>query len=134
LHLALDYVPSKSLSDLLTPAVDGNDWASAEEILKRWRAAPVNRYANAEAQVNRLGYELLGKKQLSKAIEVFKLNTVEYPQSSNAFDSLADAYLANGDKADAVRNYKRALDLNPTNESAKESLGKLKTEASGTKP
>jgi len=133
LKLALSYVPAKSLSELLTQPINVNDWARAAEIFKQWRAAPVNRYANGEAQVNRLGYDLLRKERLSEAIEVFKLNTIAYPQSSNSFDSLADAYLANGDKVEAVKNYKRALDLDPANASAKESLVKLKSEDEKTK-
>jgi len=133
LKLALSYVPAKSLSELLTQPINVNDWARAAEIFKQWCAAPVNRYANGEAQVNRLGYDLLRKERLSQAIEVFKLNTIAYPQSSNSFDSLADAYLANGDKVEAVKNYKRTLDLDPANASAKESLVKLKSEDEKTK-
>jgi hypothetical protein len=40
-----------------------------------------------------------------------KLNTTAYPDSPNAFDSLSDAYLADGQKDLARSNAKRALDL-----------------------
>jgi hypothetical protein len=51
-----------------------------------------------EETVNQLGYQLLGGKQSSAAIEIFRLNTELHPRSGNAFDSLAEAYLAAGYK------------------------------------
>ena len=78
--------------------------------------------------MNRLGYELLGRKQIDQAIEVFKLNVVEFPESTYSFDSLADAYAARGDKELAIKNYQRAVELDPANGSAKELLDKLRSE------
>lgn len=125
LKIALEYVPSKSLSELLTEAVSANNATLAAEHFQQWLASPLNRYASGEVQVNRLGYELLGKKQIDLAIEVFKLNTQQYPESSNSFDSLGDGYVARGNPELAMRSYQRALQLDPGNASAKESLDKL---------
>jgi len=128
LKTALEYVPRKSLSEQLSETISANNPARALEVFKRWRSAPINRYANGEAQVNRLGYELLSRKQIDQAIEVFKLNVVEFPESTYSFDSLADAYAARGDKELAIKNYERAVELDPTNETAKELLEKLRSE------
>ena len=38
------------------------------------------------------------------ALEIFKLNLLAYPDSADAHDDLADAYLANGQK-DLARQY-----------------------------
>ena len=81
--------------------------------------------ALSEAQVNSLGYLLLGKKRLGEAIEVFKMNVEEHPDSSNAYDSLGEAYMVNGDKELAVRNYRRSLELNRDNANAVEMLRRL---------
>jgi tetratricopeptide (TPR) repeat protein len=135
LKMALEYVPGKSLSELLGEALTANNPKAAEERFKEWRAAPTNRYANGEAQINRLGYELLAKKQFDQAIEVFKLNVAEYPDSSNNFDSLGDAYVARGDMELALKSYKRALELDPTNASARDALERLRGQMqAGTKP
>jgi len=40
-----------------------------------------------------------------------KLNTAAFPDSPNAFDSLSDAYLADGQKELALQNAKKTLDL-----------------------
>src|SRR5262245_59431039 len=57
-----------------------------------------NLYA-AESDVNMLGYRLLQQRKTKEAIEILKLNVEAYPQSANAYDSLAEAYLMNGDTA-----------------------------------
>jgi hypothetical protein len=40
-----------------------------------------------------------------------KLNVAAYPNSPNVYDSLSDAYLADGQKDLALNNAKRALEL-----------------------
>jgi acetyl esterase/lipase len=66
--------------------------------------------------MNVLGYDLLGKKQLGEAIKIFRLNTEAYPTSSNAYDSLAEAYIAAGDKRVAAHFYRQALTIAPDSE------------------
>ena len=78
-----------------------------------------------EARINGLGYGFLRVKKLPEAIAYFKLNTEFYPQSWNAYDSLAEAYLANGDNELAIANYKKSLALNPGNTNATNVLKKL---------
>jgi len=65
------------------------------------------------AQVNALGYQFLGAKQFDKAIEYFKKNVKNDPTNANGYDSLGDGYKANGEKELAIKNYKKALSLNP---------------------
>lgn len=90
--------------------------------------------AISEPQMNNLGYDLLTLKRSSDAIEVFKQVVAEYPSSSNAYDSLAEAYEITGDKASAVKNYKRSLELNPKNTHAVEHIKKLESAPSRTTP
>lgn len=78
-----------------------------------------------EATLNNLGYRFIQKNRLKDAIEVFKLNTEAYPQSGNVWDSLAEAYMLNGDKELAVQNYKKSLELNPKNTNAVPMLERL---------
>jgi tetratricopeptide (TPR) repeat protein len=72
-----------------------------------------------------LGYCLLGKKKIEEAIEVFKINAADYPQSWNAHDSLGEAYLLNGNRELSIESYRKSLQLNPENSSASEALKKL---------
>ncbi len=61
--------------------------------------------------VNALGYEHLQSGDNQGAIEILKLNVTVYPNSPNAYDSLGDAYLADGQKDLARSNAKKALEL-----------------------
>lgn len=66
-----------------------------------------------EAELNAYGYQLMGQGDNDKAIEIFILNTQRYPKSANVWDSLGEAYATKGDKSNAVKNFKKALSLNP---------------------
>ena len=48
-----------------------------------------------------------------------------FPDSSNVYDSLGEAYMKNGDKEPAIANYKKSLELNPKNENGAAMLKKL---------
>lgn len=78
-----------------------------------------------ERNLNRLGYRYIRNDDFDKAINVFKINTILYPKSSNTFDSLGDAYFRIKDTLNAIDNYKKALAINPENRSSKRNLEKL---------
>jgi hypothetical protein len=125
LNAALNYVPKRSLAEILKETLSANDWKLAAERDRQWRADPVNAYVDTEGELNSLGYELLAAKRLDQAIEVFRLNAAAYPQSANAYDSLGEAYRTRGDKEAAIRSYEKALELNPKQQSAVEALKAL---------
>ncbi len=78
-----------------------------------------------EGMLNGIGYSLLYSRQEADGIVVFRRVVEMYPQSANAFDSLGEAYAKTGQKALAIANYQRSLQLNPKNENAIERLKKL---------
>jgi CubicO group peptidase (beta-lactamase class C family) len=78
-----------------------------------------------EGRLNLLGYSLLQEKKVAEAIAVFKLNVELYPQSSNVYDSLGEAYMTNGDSELAIANYRKSLELDPRNQNAVNMLKKL---------
>ncbi len=79
-----------------------------------------------ESELNSCGYVFLGRKNYHEAITVFRINVNLYPQSSNCFDSLGEAYLLAGNTENAKACYQYAVDLDPKNENAKTQLEKLK--------
>ena len=64
-----------------------------------------------EALVNLIGYEQLQADDVKSAVETMKLNVTAFPESPNAYDSLSDVYLADGQKELARQNAKKALEL-----------------------
>ena len=86
------------------------------------------KFSRSEDNLNSWGYDLLKQHDIAKAIEVFKLNTILHPQSPNAFDSLGEAYEDAGNKEEAIKNYKRCLELEPKSSNAAEHLKKLQAQ------
>ena len=71
-----------------------------------------------EGELNAYGYVLLAAEEWEKAISVFRLNTLFFPESGNVFDSLGEAYMKAGDLQSAVQHYMRSYQLDPANENA----------------
>ena len=84
-----------------------------------------DKYLISERQFNSLGYRFLQKNGLPFAITVFRMNVENFPNSYNVYDSLAEAYLMNGDKYLTILNYKKSLELNPQNENARDRLERM---------
>lgn len=82
-----------------------------------------------ESNINNYGYQLLHvEKNVDKALEFFKKNVENYPQSANVYDSYAEALLAKGDKKNAIFNYEKAFQMDPANTAARDIVTKLKNE------
>jgi CubicO group peptidase (beta-lactamase class C family) len=82
-----------------------------------------------EFTLNALGYRLLYGGMEQDGVKVFQKNVQEYPQSSNVYDSLGEAYMKTGQKDLAIQNYEKSLQLNPKNDNAVRQLKKLRGEA-----
>lgn len=92
---------------------------------KKAKQDDAEHYLLREDNINSQGYNLLKTKEFKKAVDIFRINTLLYPESANAYDSLGEAYLAYGDKAKAKENYAKAVKLNPNNESSAKVLKSL---------
>lgn len=121
-----DLHPKQPVTEALLPIIAEKGIESA---LQSYRSLKQSSYYYvSEVQLNGLGYRLLNTKKVREAIEIFKLNVEAYPQSANVYDSLGEAYVINGDKELAIRNYQRAVQLNPQNTNAIEMLKKLRAQ------
>ena len=121
-------VKTKSLSEALEKTLSAKGVEAMIAEFHRLRSVNDPDLFVAESDINGFGYSLLRRKQVNEAIEVLKLNVAAYPQSANVYDSLGEAYMLRGDKEKAIENYQKALALDPTMESAKQALIKLKAQ------
>lgn len=64
-----------------------------------------------EVVLNRIGYEHLQNGDKKGAIAILKLNSSLYSNSANVYDSLGDAYLADGQNDLARQNAQKAIEL-----------------------
>ena len=62
-----------------------------------------------EAEANAYGYQLLQEGKADDAVIILQMNVDAYPKSANTYDSLSDAHLAAGNRAEALRFAEKAL-------------------------
>ena len=82
-------------------------------------------YLFPEFVLNQAAYERMQAKQTKDAVELCKLNIAAFPASANAYDSLGDAYLADGQNERAIQASQKALELLPEDKSIPEPFKKL---------
>lgn len=130
---ALKPPPKSPIAGMLLKTAVEKDVAAAVKQYRELKANNANEYDFSEGELERVGYQLLEMKKVGEAIEIFKLNVEAYPQDSDTYDSLGEAYVAHGDKELAAANYKKSLELDPKNTNATAMLTSLTTERKETK-
>lgn len=88
-------------------------------------SADVYNFEN-EQELTLYGYAYLWENKVAEAIEIFRLIVAEFPNSSNAYDSLGEAYLKNGNKELSLHNYEKSLSLDPENFNAEDQAERIK--------
>lgn len=103
--------------------------ATASKMLKEARQKDPKATPFPEGIVNQLAYERLQAGDMEGAIALAKLNVQAFPQSANAYDSLSDAYLADGQRDLAKQNAEKALALLETSTDAPQRRDAIKQSA-----
>ena len=119
------YDSRTSIGQALSATIASQGIDAAVRQYHQLKAAPPAAYNFDQRELNVLGYELVRARRFKEAVRVLELNVEAYPRSSNAYDSLGEAYMADGDKAQAIANYEIALTLDPANRSAAQALQEL---------
>jgi uncharacterized membrane protein len=117
--------PRKSIAETLYPTIASSGVDAAVKQYRDLKATQSTTYNFEEDQLNALGYRLIRTKKFSEAIRILQLNVEAYPQSSNVYDSLGEAYMDDGNKPQAIANYQKSVQLNPKNVNAVKMLQKL---------
>ena len=112
------FMQRKVLGKLPFELAQENKYEEALAAYKKLKKENPNSSLVSESRINSFGYEHLGDKKYDVAITIFKINTILYPDSANTYDSLGEAYLLSGDKKNALKYYKKTLELNPNNSNA----------------
>jgi dienelactone hydrolase len=106
--------PWSAESRFLSLADEPDGLHKAEQMFAEARRADPKAVLVSEAMMNRIGYGSLAAGDTEGAIVLFQMNVAVFPNSPNVYDSLADAYLADGQKDLARQNAQKALELLPS--------------------
>lgn len=125
--------PKKSIASAYGNSLMNKGAIVAKKTLEALRKDTTNYYLS-EDEMNSLGYDFMGNSNpyrlpeqhfYKQAVETLKTNVELFPNSWNAYDSYAEALLADGQKAAALKMYQKSVELNPKNENAKKIIQKL---------
>jgi len=120
-------LPKQSGAEKLRKTIQESGIQAALKMYYALKSTKDADYDLGESELNALGYQLLySDKRVTDAIAIFDLNTKEHLNSSNAFDSLGEAYRAHGARDLAINSYQTAVKLDPTNGHAAAMLKELK--------
>ncbi|MBN1825503.1 MAG: class A beta-lactamase-related serine hydrolase [Candidatus Eisenbacteria bacterium] len=117
--------PRMSVALAVRHAFEAEGIDAAVARYRELRVSEPERYDFGENELNGLGYALFGDGRTDEAIALFALNAEMFPESANAYDSLAEALAARGEIERAVEMYGRALAVDPGFEHAAEMLKRL---------
>lgn len=112
----------------LTELYEAGDMEKVQKEAVRMIKDPAYRFFNFEGELNRAGYNVLGSGNFEEAITIFSFITQLFPNSPNAWDSLAEGYMKAGDSEKATEYYNKALAMDPngpTGRNASEMLRQL---------
>jgi CubicO group peptidase (beta-lactamase class C family) len=115
--------PKKSIALELLDVLSDKGPGAGIETYKKLKKDPA--YGIKEGDINNAGYQLLQTGKKKEAIEIFKINVETFPKSGNAYDSLGEAYLKDGNTKLAIVNYKKSIELDPANENGKKILEEI---------
>ena len=86
---------------------------------------PVAKYKFGETVLNNIGFDYMNRNKMNEAGATFNLNVKLFPDSFNTWDSYAEYFMKCKDNNNAVKYYKKSLELNPDNLNAKKKLREL---------
>ena len=114
-----------SIAETISATIAGSGIDQAAKQYHDLKVEAPATYNFDEDELNALGYQLIQANKVKQAIRIFQLNIEAYPRSGNTYDSLAEAYMDDGNKSQAIANYRRSLQVNPRNANAVKMLVKL---------
>jgi CubicO group peptidase (beta-lactamase class C family) len=116
-------LPKVSVAYILGNAIQNNSLADALNQYEKIKKQPA--YNLNEEEINQMGYNLIGVGKIKEAIVLMNINVIQFPRSANAWDSRGEAYMLNGEKAKAILDYKKSLELDPFSMNAIRKLNEL---------
>jgi FKBP-type peptidyl-prolyl cis-trans isomerase 2 len=118
--------PKISIVDTLMTVILDKNVKTAVDVYYNLKDEYEDKYNFKESELNMLGYRLLQTGHVKDAIEIFKINVEQFPESFNVYDSLGEGYMVDGNTKLAIKNYEKSIEINPENDNGKKMLEKLK--------
>ncbi|WP_298894590.1 serine hydrolase [uncultured Psychroserpens sp.] len=112
--------PKPNIKNVLAKTIFEENINKAIAQYKNLKSNSPDAYNFAETELNILGYGLLNENRVDAAVAIFKLNTEQFPESANPYDSYGDALVIKGDTLNALKNYRKCFEMDSTLQYAKD--------------
>jgi CubicO group peptidase (beta-lactamase class C family) len=117
-------IPARNISRIYGSLLENGNREKANLLIKEYLKNPAG-YEATEKDFNRLGYQFLRNGKSENSLQTFSSATLLFPKSWNVYDSYGEALFQCGKKEDAVKMYRKSLELNPENKNGKEMISKI---------
>ncbi|NER16124.1 serine hydrolase domain-containing protein [Spongiivirga citrea] len=110
------------------------EFLNTEEVVKTYKEQGFEKASKLLAKLDnnisdrntfRFAQQYAEQGQVNKAVDILKLIVQAYPDQWHPYSFLADFQLQAGLKDEAIKNYKKSLEINPENQQAIEQLKKI---------
>jgi len=118
----------KSLQHHLDTVINEHGIGAALIEYQRIKEEHPDDYDFSEQQLNLFGYKLLNENKNKEALAILELNLNLFPTSVNANDSYADALLKSDQKEEALKYFRKILELIPESDLKQETFFKNRAE------
>ena len=118
--------PKKSLAYALLEVIDQEGIAEGLKYFEKNKGD--NHYYLSEDEINIVSYKLLQSNRPKAAAAVLKHGIDAFPDAFNLYDSYGEVLRNLGDKAGAIEQYRKSVQLNPANENGIQMLKELGAE------
>lgn len=108
-------VPLKSAADSLMNVYSGSGIQEALKTYRLIRNTPSMNFNPDPEEFKQFGYDLIKISRIPDAITVFNDMLRDDPQNKSAYIGLGDAYSKDGNTGLAIKSYRQALRLDPSN-------------------
>ncbi len=115
-----------TLTKALDEALESGGVGALEETYRRYRADPVRGRENTVAEMITYGYTFLSSRRIPEALAVFTLNASANPDVAAAQFQLGEAYRYTGQTNEAIAQYERTLELDPSHPLAATRLAQVR--------
>jgi len=104
--------------EFLVSSINKNEIKAANKEFERIKNDTVT-YNLSEMEFRKGGYEFIGSRQYTEAVELLEMGIELFPNSAMLFAEMGEAYLMQGDKKASKESWKRASELDPGNPNGK---------------
>ena len=117
--------PKKSLADFLFKITSGYGIDSSLQVYQKIKSDTTTSFNTSKEELLLFGNDLLSVERYYAAIRFFRLFTTEYPDYAEAYIGLGDAYYKDGNRGLALKNFRQAAKLQPSNKYVKDMIKRL---------